>query len=213
MTWYNPMSWGEQKAPETIRDRNIVGDYLQQGRDSATFTQAPTLDMGPQDQFRQGQLQQVGQLQGIASGQQQGAGELAAQRQVQNALAGQQALARIRGAGGAGLRTAARQSAGLGITGAGMGQQAALQDQMNAQGLLANALTQGRGADINIAGQNAQNTLQQRQMNNQQLQAMLQALLGMNQTEMQGQMANAHPGIGGSLIAAGGQVAGSALSK
>ncbi len=213
MAWYNPLSWGEQKAPDTFKDRGIVGDYLQQGRDSATYTQAPTLDTGPQNQFRQGQTQQVAQLQGIASGQQQGAGELAAQRQVQNALAGQQAMARMRGAGGAGMLAAGRQSAGIGLSGVGMGQQAAMQDQMNAQGLLTNALTQGRGADINIAGQNAQNTLQQRSMNNQQLQAMLQSLLQMNQSELQAGQANARPGFGGSLIAAGGQVLGGYLGK
>jgi Chaperone of endosialidase len=117
---------------------------------------AAQLQMGA-DPFRQGQVQQIGQLQQIASGQQQGAGELAAHRQIQQALAAQQAQARMARGGNAGLayRNAANQSAALGITGAGMGQQAALQDQANAHAALTGALGQGRGMDVNVAGQNA----------------------------------------------------------
>lgn len=114
------------------------------------------LNMGI-DPFRQGQLQQIGQLQGIASGQQQGAGELAAQRQIQQALAAQQSQARMARGSNAALayRNAANQSAALGSTGAGMGQQAAIQDQQNAHAALTGALGQGRGMDVNVAGQNA----------------------------------------------------------
>lgn len=120
--------------------------------------QAAQIDPNQQAQFRQMQMQQAQQLQGIASGQQQGAGELAAQRQVQNALAAQQAQQHmIRGGGnaGLGLLAGARNAAGVGISGAGMGQQAAMQDQQMAQGQLANSLNQGRGGDLQMAGQNA----------------------------------------------------------
>lgn len=110
--------------------------------------------------FRAGQMQQMQQLRGIASGQQMGAGELGAQRQVQNALASQQAMARMGHGQNAALasRNAMRNSAGISLAGAGMGQQAALQDQMGAQGLLTNAMGQGRGQDnqVQLANMDAQ---------------------------------------------------------
>lgn len=121
-----------------------------------THQQAPQLQMGD-DPFRRAQLQQMGQLQGIASGQQQGAGELAAQRQVANAQAAQQAMARMARGGNAALayRNAANQSAALGSTGAGMGQQAAMQDQQLAHNQLAQVGAQGRQSDIGVANANA----------------------------------------------------------
>jgi len=122
----------------------------------AAQMQAAQLQLG-NDPFRAAQLQQLGQLQGIASGQQQGAGELAVQRQMGNALAAQQAQVRMARGGNAELayRNAANQSAALGSTAAGMGQQAALGDQMNAQSMLGQSAGQGRGMDIGVAGQNA----------------------------------------------------------
>lgn len=126
-----------------------------------THNQAPQvqgaqLQMG-NDPFRQGQLAQMQQLQGIAGGQQQGAGELAAQRQIANALAAQQAQARMARGGNAALaqRNAANQSAALGLSGVGMGQQAALTDQQAAQGQLAGVIGAGRQNDIGVAQQNA----------------------------------------------------------
>lgn len=122
----------------------------------AAQMQAAQLQMGD-DPFRQAQLQQLGQLQGIASGQQQGAGELAVQRQMGNALAAQQAQARMARGGNAALayRNAANQSAALGSTAAGMGQQAAMTDQMNAHGALAGIGAQGRAGDYSTANANA----------------------------------------------------------
>ena len=126
-----------------------------------THNQAPQvqgaqLQLGA-DPFRQGQLAQMGQLQGIASGQQQGAGELAAQRQIANAVAAQQAQARMARGGNAALsaRNAANQSAALGLSGVGMGQQAAMSDQQLAQGQLAGVAGAGRQGDIGVAQQNA----------------------------------------------------------
>lgn len=117
---------------------------------------AAQMQMG-YDPFRAGQLQQMHQLQGVASGQQQGAGELAVQRQMANAAAAQQALARMQRGGGAGMayRNAANATAANGLSASGMGQQAALQDQQNAQQALLASLGQGRQGDIGVAGQNA----------------------------------------------------------
>ncbi len=168
------------------------------------------LDPTQQAQFRAMQLAQAQQLQRIASGQQQGAGELAAQRQVQNALAAQQAQARMaRGGQNAALafRQGARNAAGIGLAGAGMAQQAAMQDQMNAQNALTGALGQGRGQDLSLAGNNAQ--LRQNQygqnlgaltsLNGQQLGAQTNA---MNATLGQQGIAGGLLNTAGTLIAA-----------
>lgn len=171
------MSWwfgGATPQNTQYQDRDTILNMISQGfgKNGIVHQQAPTMQAaqaGPAaqmqgaqmqmgaDPFRQGQIQQIGQLQGIASGQQQGAGELAAQRQIQQALAAQQAQARMARGSNAALayRNAANQSAALGSTGAGMGQQAALQDQQNAHAALTGALGQGRGMDVNVAGQNA----------------------------------------------------------
>lgn len=172
--------------------------------------QAAQLDPTQQAQFRAMQMAQAQQLQRIASGQQQGAGELAAQRQVQNALAAQQAQARMaRGGQNAALafRQGARNAAGIGLSGAGMAQQAAMQDQMNAQNALSGVLGQGRGQDLSLAGNNAQ--LAQNQygqnlgaltnLNGQQLGAQTNA---MNATLGQQGIAGGLLNTAGALIAA-----------
>ena len=110
----------QTRIASTIRSRPRLNNMFGQ--------QAAQVDPTQQAQFRQMQIQQAQQLQGIASGQMQGAGELAAQRQVQNALATQQAQAAMaRGGQNAGLamRNAAANSAGIGLSGAGQAQQAA----------------------------------------------------------------------------------------
>jgi hypothetical protein len=119
---------------------------------------ASQLDPQQQAQVRAMQMQQASRLAQIASGQSKGAGELAVDRQIGQAAAQQQAMARMqRGAYGASAgRGAARNVAGLGVTGAGQAQQAALSDQMGAGSQLAGLLDQTRGADIGMAGQNAQ---------------------------------------------------------
>lgn len=160
--WYNPFSWDmvtNANVPTQYTDRNQIQGYIQQGMGPGGIAnqQAPQLQMGA-DPFRQAQLGQLSQLQGIASGQQQGAGELAAQRQIQQAIAAQQAQARMARGGGAGpmaYRNAANQSAALGLSGVGMGQQAAMQDQMQAHGLLNQVGSQGRAGDFSTANANA----------------------------------------------------------
>lgn len=198
------------------------GDQIQglinSGLQGRTNTAAPQLNAGPQDQFRTAQMQQVQQLQGIASGQQQGAGELAAQRQTQNALAAQQGMARMARGGNAGMANlaAARGAGAVGLAGAGLGQQAALQDQQAAQGMLAGALGQGRGQDLSLAGQNAQLAQQQSAQNNQMYLQLLSQLTGMDANILaaqlgQYQVEKAQPGLLGSLLSAGGQVAAAAV--
>lgn len=194
MSWYNPFSWftpstnpSDYNAP--LAHGAQIDDLIKRGVVRAEGQAAPQLATGPQDQFRAMQMQQAQQLQNIASGQQKGAGELAVERQAQQALAGQQALAQMRGAGGAGQLAAARQAAAIGSTAAGQGHQAALQDQANAQQLLAGVTGQGRGADIGIAGQNANLTQQQNQLNTAAYQDYIKSLLGMDQTQLQGQVA------------------------
>jgi hypothetical protein len=166
----------------------------------------------PGGAIRQSQLGQIGQLQGIASGQQQGAGELAAQRQTQNALASQQAMARMQRGGNAalGYQNAANNSAGIGLAGAGMAQQAGMQDQMAAQGMLTNAMGQARGQDLNALDQQ----LRAMGMQDQTRLAYLAQLTGMDAMQLNAyNQANAQSAQGhiGPLIAAGGQV-GAALA-
>lgn len=175
---------------------------------------APQLDPSQQAAFRNAQLQQMMQLQRIASGQQQGAGELAAQRQGQNALAQQQAMARMARGGDAALamRNAASNAAGIGLNTAGQSQQAAMQDQMNAQGLLSGVTNAGRGQDIGMAGQNAQLQQQQQQMAMQGLLGLGQ--LGQSQYGTQAGIYGAqmqNPGVLGGLLQAGGQAGAAAV--
>lgn len=207
--------------------------------------QAAQVDPTQQAQFRAGQLAQVGQLQAIANGQQAGAGELAVNRQLAQAIAAQRsAAASARGANAmlAG-REAARNTANLGIAGAGQAAQAQMQDQAQAQGLLAQALGQGRGQDLTMAGQNAgfqqERMLQQGQldsatqlanlhaqltqngMNDQAALAYLSQLTGMDQANIQaalqeqGIMAGQRSGgfLGDALQASGGLMAGYGAMK
>lgn len=151
------------------------------GGQDLTHLQAPQLQLGD-NIFRQGQLTQQQQLQGIASGQRQGAGELAAQRQYANAIAAQQAQARMARGGNAALayRNAANQSAALGSSAAGMGQQAALQDQMNAQGMLGQLNTSGRQGDFSVANANAGYQQGGQQLNSQNYLQLLNQLNTLN---------------------------------
>ena len=181
----------------------------------ATQRTAPQANMS--DPFRAGQLNQIGQLQGIASGQQKGAGELAAQRQTANAVAQQQAMARLRGRGGAtATRRAAQDNiAGLGITGAGMAQRGAMQDQQFAHSALTGALGQGRGQDQAVELANLDAKLRQMGMDDQSRQFYLNQLTQMNANQLNAGVAamtaaTQQPGILGSLISAGAQIGGAA---
>lgn len=216
MDWAKVFLGGLASGPAPRAEYQHQGQIqglINDGLGGRSNMQAPQLNAAPQDQFRQGQMQQVGQLQGIASGQQKGAGELAAERQTQNALAGQFAGARMARGGNAALANlgAASNAAGIGLAGSGQAQQSALQDQMNAQGMLAQALGQGRGQDLSMAGQNAQLSQQGQQMNNQMYMQLLQQLTGMDANLLQAKFnayntEKAQPGLLGPLLSAGGQV-------
>lgn len=179
MQWsdLNPLDWGKadiNRADYQLGDLDYMRGVAQQGiagaQQAAPMAQAAQVGRmqqgraaqlagGPQAQARGMQMGLAQQLQRIASGQQQGAGELATQRQVAQGLAAQQAAARMaRGAnqaGGAGLG-AARNMAAMGVAGAGQAQQAALQDQQGAMGMLGQVSGQMRAGDMDFAGQNAQ---------------------------------------------------------
>lgn len=193
--------------------RTAIMPTVLQGLGAAQGRPAPTLDQQMQSQFRNQQTAQMGQLNSIATGQTQGAGELAVQRQVANQIAAQQAQARMGRGAGAGLaqRQAMRQTGAVGLSGAGMGQQAALGDQMAAHGLLAQAAGQGRGQDINMSQMNLEAQLRQQQMNDQYQQMMLDPLVRMQIAERQGVYGveagkAAQPGWEGYALGAAGQI-------
>lgn len=197
VTWQSVMDPGKftyapKPTPTEYEDRAQMQAMLGQGVGQYTNMQAPQLQMGD-DPFRRAQLAQMQQLQGIASGQQQGAGELAVQRQAANAQAMQQAQARMARGGNAALayRNAANQQAAIGSNAAGMSQQAADQDQMNAQGLMGQVGASGRGSDINVANANAGFQQNMNQLNSGNYLQFLNQLNQQNQNKY-----NADLGIG-----------------
>lgn len=174
MSWWNPASWGKPSASEIARrsttaDHGYVADVVGQGISGAQGRPAPQagmtnlgqaatgqaaqIDTNPQNQFRGMQMQQANSLLAQALGNEKGAGELAVERQAQNAIAAQRAGARsARGAMGgmAGLQ-AARNASMISGDAIGQAQQASMQDKANANALLNQALQGGRGQDIGLA--------------------------------------------------------------
>jgi hypothetical protein len=153
---------GVQDRPAPQADRTQIGP-LKTGV-------ASQLDSTRDAQARQIQMDLAARLQGVASGQQKGAGEIAVNRQVQQGLAAQMAQAASQRGGNAALaaRGAARNAGAISTTGAGQAQQAALGDQAAANQALAGVAQGMRGQDIDVAGANA--NLQQ-QMNIRNLSA------------------------------------------
>lgn len=201
-----------------------ASSYLQNALGGVNQRQAPTaqaaqlgsaaqLANGPQADARAQLGGVTGQLQRIMSGQQAGAGELAVNRQVGQATAAQQAAARMaRGANAAlAARNAARNTADIGLAGAGQAAQAQMQDQQGATNALGGILGQMRAQDIDLAGQNAQlqqqrmlqqgafnqqtglanqqAALQQMSLNDQAAQSYLAQMLGMDAQQFQREMA------------------------
>lgn len=147
---------------------------------------------GQIDQSRQGMTDVANRLGSVAMGQTAGAGELAVNRQVGQATAAQTAAARMaRGANAAlAYRNAARNTADIGLAGAGQAAQAQMGDQAAANAQLGSIYGQMRGQDIDVASQNAQLgqqvLIQQAQMGHQTALANLQAQLaqtGMNDAQ------------------------------
>lgn len=170
--------------------------------------------VGMQNQFRDAQTQQLGQLQGLASGQQRTAGELAVQRQAAQAAAQQQAMMRMSRGGDAALaqRRGAEQMAGIGINAQGAGQRAALEGQMAAQGLLTQASGQGRGQDTQVDVANMDAKLKQMGMDDASRLAYLQQLTGMDAAQLQAYVAakTGQQQMQGALLGSLGQIGGQA---
>ncbi len=188
------------------QDRDEIQQQIRNGMAGVQGRPAPTIDPA----FRNAQLAQMNQLQGIASGSQAGAGELAVNRQVQSALGAQQAQARMARGGNAALaaRNAARGVGQVGLAGAGQASQAQMQDQMNAQGLLSGVTSQGRAGDLGV-GQMQQQQMQQNDAANL---GYLQQYGNMNANQLQAQIAamnaaTGKPGLLGPILSAGGQAA------
>lgn len=120
--------------------------------------QAFQLAPGQMDQSRGGLMGVANQLGAIAGGQQAGAGEMAVNRQVGQATAAQISAARMaRGANAAlAYRNAARNTADIGLAGAGQAAQAQRADQQAALGQLGGIYGGMYGQDASVAGQNAQ---------------------------------------------------------
>lgn len=260
MSWYDPRDWNYGAAKNWLVGGNATKGLDTQGANSgfaggilrdqlgalggraAPTAQAAQLDGaaqlagGPQDQVRAQQMQTAGYLQGVLGGTQRGAGELAVNRQVGQATAAQQAaMHAARGANAAlAARNAMRNTADIGLAGAGQAAQAQLADQQMAAGQLSGLLGQTRGQDLDLAGQNA--TLQQQRMlqqgafnqqtglanqgaqlqmagmNDAARQGYLAQLLGMDQATfqremMKRQLASADKGVLPGLLQSGGQLA------
>lgn len=194
------------------------------------------LATGQIDQSRGGMMGVANRLGAIAGGQQAGAGELAVNRQLGQATAAQMSAARMAHGANAALayRNAARNTADMGLQGAGMAAQAQMQDQASANQQLGGLYGSMYGQDASVAAQNAQlgqqallqqgafqqqtnlanqgAQLSQQQMNDAyQIQALGQQL-GWDQARIQAELAKAgiasnDKGILPGLIQAGGQMA------
>lgn len=197
---------------------------------SAQGRYAPTIsasELGRQyiDQSRGGMMDTAGRLGSIANGQQAGAGELAVNRQVGAATAGQLGAARMaRGANAAlAYRNAMRNTSDIGLAGAGQAAQAQMQDQSNANAQLGQIYGSMYGLDAGVAGQNAQLAQQaalanqgaqmtQQQLNDAREQAALAQLLGWdsgnNGSNLGWAQYNAaQPNVGAGIMQGAGQLA------
>lgn len=167
------------------------------------------LNFGQANAVNQQQSNLAQQLQGVSTGAQKGAGEMAVDRQVGQQSAAQQALARMAHGSNAALaaRQAARTTGDIGAQGAGMAAQSALTDQANARNQLAGVLGQQQQGAYQQQGLN----LNQYQAQNQAAQGYLQQLMGQDQNQYNNQLAKNQlnmqdQGHLGQLINAAGQV-------
>lgn len=233
----NPLDWGKNPIDPSnarLQGGDWMREYMRGQLGGVGSRQAPQVGgaqvaSGPQGQFRNQQQQLAGQLQGVASGQQMGAGEMAVRRQMQQAMAQQVAQSRMARGGNAAIaaRAGARAMGDLGVNAAGQSAQAAMGDQAQARGLLAGVLGQGREQDIGLASQNAQlqqqaalanqaAKLQQMGMNDEQIARLLGQMYGVDAAEMQGQLGlmqgnQQQTGIFGDLLQTGGTLGGAAI--
>jgi hypothetical protein len=191
-----------------------------QGRAAPTIAGAQ-LDPTQYGQSRAGMFDTAGRLTGIARGTAPGAGEIAVNRQVGQATAAQTAAARsAHGANSAlAYRNAMRNTADIGLAGAGQAAQAQFADQQAANAQLAQLYAQAYGLDTSVAGQNAQlsqgaalaNQNAQLTQQAQQIQALGQ-MLGWDQARINAELAKAglaqqDKGIMPGLLSGAGQAA------
>ncbi len=226
MSWYNPASWN-WSGGQAGKD---IDTSMPHGKFGADFAQGQLAGVGnrtapqfasqeaAQARLQQAQLAQM--LHAQASGQTAGAGELAVNRQVGQANAAQQAQAMMaRGQNSAlAQRGAARNTADIGVNGAGQAAIAQMGDQQNAQQQLAGLLGNMRGQDIGIGQGNQQAQLSQTGMNDSATGMYLGNLLGFDQAQLQAMFArqglmSADKGLTGPLLAAGGQIGAAAAQN
>ena len=190
-----------------------AGAFIQGQLGGSQGRPAPMFESGDAAAARNQQMILANELRRIASGQQVGAGEMAVNRQVGQATAAQQAQMMMARGGNTALaaRAAGRNTADIGVNGAGMAAQAQLQDQANAQNQLAGIYSGMRGQDISIGQGNQQAQLNQTGLNQQYSLGLLGQQLGydqaaLNQGNTQAALNAADKGVFGQLLAAGGQI-------
>lgn len=211
MGFMNSMFGGADAENSQYKDRDQLMKYINQGmgQGGIAHMNAPQILSDPDSQFRGAQLGAVHQLSGVLAGG-KGAGELAAERQFQNANAAQQAMARsARGTNSAlAYRNAANQTAANGATAAGAGQQAALLDRQSAAASLGNLSNAGRAGDFSLGNANAGYQQQTNGLNSQNYLGLMGSLGTMDANQLQAvQAAQANHGLAGGLLNAAGQVA------
>ena len=179
-------------------DGDYIRDVVHQGVGLGNRDAPQATGVQVNQDFRDRNLGLVNRLTGIASGQQMGAGELAARRQGQQAYANAIGAATMnRGAGAVnGARMAARAAAGIGQQTSGMSQQAALNDQQAANGMLGQQINAGQSGDLSAAGLDQQTRLANMQsklstmgLNDNAQLGFLGQLGQMNQSELAARMA------------------------
>lgn len=118
--------------------------------------QTPMQNTGQSDQVRMQQDELAKRLGLVARGETPGAGEMAVNRQVGQATAAQTAQSLMARGAGAGManRTAARNIADIGVSGAGQAAIAQMGDQASANAQLGQILGTTRAQDIGVAGAN-----------------------------------------------------------
>lgn len=225
MSWYNPASWhgvhdylfgggateGIDAKPE---HGQYMADYIQNQLGGVGDRQAPGFQSADATQSR-GQMQSLAdRLNSVARGTEAGAGELAVNRQVGQAQAQQTAQANMARGGNTAMaaRNAARNTADIGVAGAGQAAMAQMNDQNAANQQLSGLLSNMRGQDIGIGQGNQQSQLSQEQLNQQAQLGYLAQLLGVDQATLQAQLGKAQiaagdKGIFPYLLQAGGQIA------
>lgn len=212
----NPGSWGiwdwltgparDISADTSLGDKGYMSDYIKGQLGGVGGRTAPQmggaqLDQSQSDEWRRRMIDLANSYGQIASGQEQGAGELAVGRAANQALANQIAMMNAQRGGQAAMagRQAARGAVDIGQQAAGMGQEAALRDQAAARQALGTLGAQQRQMDLSAAGQNAQleqnrqiaqmeADLRARGMNDQQILGLLSQLYGMNAAELQARL-------------------------